>query len=49
MQAGDVERTCADLTKSSAVLGYRPTTEIEEGIARFVAWYREQQDDPRHS
>ena len=49
MQAGDVERTCADLTKSTAVLGYRPTTEIEEGIARFVTWFREQQDDPRHA
>jgi len=42
MQAGDVERTFADLTKSSAVLGYRPTTEIETGIARFVSWFREQ-------
>jgi len=42
MQAGDVERTCADLTKSSAVLGYRPSTEIEAGVARFVSWFREQ-------
>jgi UDP-glucuronate 4-epimerase len=42
MQAGDVERTCADLIKSSAILGYRPTTEIETGIARFVSWFREQ-------
>jgi UDP-glucuronate 4-epimerase len=42
MQAGDVERTFADLTKSSAILGYRPTTEIETGITRFVSWFREQ-------
>ncbi len=42
LQAGDVERTYADLTKSAAILGYCPTTEIEEGIGRFVAWFREQ-------
>ena len=42
MQAGDVERTFADLTKSAAKLGYRPTTEIEVGVARFVVWFREQ-------
>ena len=40
-QAGDVERTYADITKSSAVLGYRPQTTIEDGIRAFVRWYRE--------
>lgn len=42
MQAGDVERTYADLGKSAALLGYRPATAIEEGVARFIAWFREQ-------
>ncbi len=43
MQIGDVELTFADLTKSASQLGYRPSTEIESGIARFVAWFREEQ------
>ena len=41
MQPGDVQRTAADLTKSSAVLGYTPKTPFPEGIRRFVQWYRE--------
>ncbi|MCM2358460.1 MAG: GDP-mannose 4,6-dehydratase [Geobacteraceae bacterium] len=41
MQPGDVERTFADIAKSCAMLGYRPTTSIEEGIRAFVRWYRE--------
>jgi len=39
-QPGDVRRTCADITKAKRLLGYRPTTTVEEGIPRFVAWYR---------
>ncbi|MEZ6235303.1 MAG: GDP-mannose 4,6-dehydratase [Phycisphaerales bacterium] len=41
MQAGDVERTWADLARSTAELGYRPTTSVEEGLARQWAWMRE--------
>jgi UDP-glucuronate 4-epimerase len=41
MQPGDVQRTAADLTKSSAVLGYTPKTPFPEGIRRFVQWYQE--------
>ncbi len=40
MQPGDVAETCADITESTRDLGFRPTTRIEEGIGRFVAWYR---------
>jgi UDP-glucuronate 4-epimerase len=39
-QPGDVERTCADISRARALLGYAPATRIEEGISRFVAWYR---------
>ncbi|MFL5382961.1 MAG: SDR family NAD(P)-dependent oxidoreductase [Longimicrobiaceae bacterium] len=39
-QPGDVERTCADISRARALLGYAPATRIEEGIPRFVAWYR---------
>ena len=41
MQAGDVERTFANIEKSSSVLGYKPVTPIEEGIANFVRWYQD--------
>ena len=40
MQSGDVEHTYADITKSKAMLGYNPTVSIEEGIERFIDWYR---------
>ncbi|HED65602.1 MAG TPA: NAD-dependent epimerase/dehydratase family protein [Planctomycetes bacterium] len=41
MQPGDVEVTYADITKARKELGYAPSTSLEEGLARFVAWYRE--------
>ena len=37
---GDVDRTWADLTRSEAELGYRPTTGVREGIANQWAWMR---------
>jgi UDP-glucuronate 4-epimerase len=40
-QPGDVQRTCADVSRARAVLGYRPTTAIEDGIPRFVRWFKE--------
>jgi UDP-glucuronate 4-epimerase len=40
-QPGDVPLTAADLSRSERELGYRPRVGIEEGIRRFVAWYRE--------
>ncbi len=42
MQAGDVERTWADLTRSEKELGYRPVTSIPEGIARQWEWVKSQ-------
>lgn len=39
-QPGDVERTCADISKARELLGYAPTTPVEVGIPRFVEWYR---------
>ncbi len=41
MQPGDVPRTYADVDRAARLLGWRPTTPIETGIPRFVAWYRE--------
>jgi UDP-glucuronate 4-epimerase len=40
MQPGDVPLTWADVSKAERMLGYRPATRIEEGLKRFVAWYR---------
>lgn len=41
MQNGDVPETYASVADLEAAVGYRPTTTIEDGIARFVDWYRE--------
>jgi len=40
MQPGDVEATFADISKSQEKLGFHPKTTMEEGISRFVEWYR---------
>jgi UDP-glucuronate 4-epimerase len=41
MQAGDVKETFADISAIERDHGFVPATRIEEGIPRFVAWYRE--------
>lgn len=41
MQLGDVPATWADTTLLRDLTGYQPATNYEEGVARFVAWYRE--------
>ena len=41
MQPGDVPQTFADVDDLIRDVGFRPTTPIEEGLKRFVAWYRE--------
>lgn len=41
LQPGDVERTYADIEALSDAVGFRPSTPIEVGIDRFVAWYKE--------
>jgi len=38
LQPGDVEQTYADVSKAEKKLGYRPQTEIEEGLKQFVTW-----------
>ncbi|APE28570.1 SDR family NAD(P)-dependent oxidoreductase [Aurantiacibacter gangjinensis] len=45
MQAGDVPRTYADIDAISRDLGYAPTTDIADGLPRFVEWYRGNQGD----
>jgi UDP-glucuronate 4-epimerase len=40
-QPGDVSITYADITKAKQLLNYQPKIEMEEGIKRFVEWYKE--------
>ncbi|MDE1888614.1 MAG: NAD-dependent epimerase, partial [Gammaproteobacteria bacterium] len=40
MQPGDVPATYADIDDLEAAVGFRPRTSIEEGVRRFVEWYR---------
>jgi len=40
MQPGDVTATYADVSKLHALTGYHPQVMLEDGLKRFVAWYR---------
>ncbi|MFM1803558.1 MAG: hypothetical protein RL136_437 [Planctomycetota bacterium] len=40
LQPGDVPDTMADVSALESDTGYRPTTTVETGVARFVEWYR---------
>jgi UDP-glucuronate 4-epimerase len=41
MPLGDVPKTWADISVSRRDLGYAPSINLDEGIRRFVAWYRD--------
>ena len=41
MQIGDVKETFADISAIERDHGFQPSTTIDEGVPRFVAWYRE--------
>ena len=41
MQPGDVAATNADVSRLQAWVDFRPQTEVEDGIRRFVEWYRQ--------
>ena len=45
MQPGDVERTYADISKAKALIGYEPKTSFEDGIKKFVEWYKENNNE----
>ena len=44
LQPGDVVRTCADIDDLERDVGFAPNTPIEDGIQRFVNWYRSYYD-----
>lgn len=41
IQPGDVKETYADIAETTDITGFKPVTSIEEGIPRFVAWYKD--------
>tara|TARA_B100000212_G_C27381459_1_gene537292 strand:- start:1462 stop:2478 length:1017 start_codon:yes stop_codon:yes gene_type:complete len=41
MQPGDVKNTFSDTQKIEEWLGFKPNTEIEEGVKKFVSWYKQ--------
>jgi UDP-glucuronate 4-epimerase len=47
MQPGDVRATEADTSALEAVTGFKPATAVEEGVKRFVDWYRDYYRVPR--
>ena len=38
-QPGDMPLTCADISKARRLLGYRPTTQLSDGLPRFIDWF----------
>ena len=40
LQPGDVPQTFADIAKARRLLGYNPQTQIEDGIKKFVEWFK---------
>jgi UDP-glucuronate 4-epimerase len=48
-QLGDVPRTCADIDKARALLGYEPSTSLEKGLQSVAKWVRGQSRDMAHS
>lgn len=41
MQPGDVPKTCADVEQLQRDIDFHPATRIEDGVSRFVNWYRD--------
>ncbi|MDP2947360.1 MAG: GDP-mannose 4,6-dehydratase, partial [Nanoarchaeota archaeon] len=37
-----VESTCADITKAKKLLGWEPKVSMEEGLKRFVVWFKKE-------
>ncbi|MCP3682789.1 MAG: SDR family NAD(P)-dependent oxidoreductase [bacterium] len=49
MQMGDVNKTYANISKAKKLLGYEPTVKIEEGIKKFVEWYKNERTVSYHT
>ncbi len=45
LQPGDVPQTFADISRARRLLGYDPQTQIEDGIRKFLEWFRRGQQE----
>lgn len=45
MQKGDVDKTAADISKAKRLLNYNPSTSFEEGIDKFIQWFKNNTQD----
>ena len=41
IQPGDVEKTFSDISKAKKLLGFNPSTSIDEGIKKFISWFND--------
>ena len=41
MQKGDIQKSCADIEKAKSDLCYSPNVSIEEGVEKFINWYKQ--------
>jgi UDP-glucuronate 4-epimerase len=46
-QPGDMPLTCADISKARKLLGYNPTTRLNEGLPKFIDWFLQVQKTAR--
>ena len=46
LQPGDVPETCADIAPLARDFGYRPSTPVATGVARFITWYLDYFGEP---
>ena len=46
MQPGDVPKTFADIEAMQRDFGFQPSTSLEQGVERFIEWYRTYHDAP---
>ncbi len=44
---GELLETMADITKAKKILGFKPKTRIEEGVLKFVEWYKTNRQDKK--
>jgi len=44
-QPGDVPLTSADVTRATTLLEFKPTTHIEQGVPKFVEWFRQMRSE----
>jgi UDP-glucuronate 4-epimerase len=49
MSPGDVQATYADVQRAAEMIGYSPHTSIDEGLHRFVQWYRSDEFKPEYA